>query len=112
MREGEVLSDIILKRNISREEMEALNPGVNLDKLTGRASRLTGSSRAVVMQCHYWTGWEHWRRAPQGKLTGRAQRPQSSLQRGSQADNERAALPACPAVHVWSAAGCVLTAAV
>ena len=34
-----MLSDIILKRNISREEMEALNPGVNLDKLTGRLRR-------------------------------------------------------------------------
>ncbi len=39
VREGEVLSDIILKRNISREEMEALNPGVNLDKLTGGAAQ-------------------------------------------------------------------------
>lgn len=39
VREGEVLSDIILKRNISREEMKALNPGVNLDKLTGGAAQ-------------------------------------------------------------------------
>lgn len=34
VREGEVLQDIMEKRNITRTEMEALNPGVNLDKLS------------------------------------------------------------------------------
>lgn len=33
VREGELLQDIIEKRNITRAEMEALNPGVDLDKL-------------------------------------------------------------------------------
>lgn len=34
VREGEVLQDIMEKRNITRTEMEALNPGINLDKLS------------------------------------------------------------------------------
>lgn len=34
VREGEVLQDIMEKRNITKTEMEALNPGVNLDKLS------------------------------------------------------------------------------
>jgi LysM repeat protein len=34
VREGEKLADVITKRNISRAEMEALNPNVNLDRLT------------------------------------------------------------------------------
>lgn len=33
VREGEVLQDIMEKRNITRAEMEALNPGINLDRL-------------------------------------------------------------------------------
>ena len=33
VREGEVLQDIMEKRNITGSEMEALNPGVNLDRL-------------------------------------------------------------------------------
>ena len=34
VREGEVLQDIIEKRNITRAEMEGLNPGINLDRLS------------------------------------------------------------------------------
>ena len=34
VREGEVLQDVMEKRNITRTEMEALNPGVDLDKLS------------------------------------------------------------------------------
>ena len=47
-----MLSDIILKRNITREEMEALNPGVNLDKLTGGAAQ----GFSVVMPLSMSTG--------------------------------------------------------
>eukprot|EP00775_Hariotina_reticulata_P004805 gene4804-5053_t len=35
VRKGENLSDIISKRQISKQEMSGLNPGVNLDKLKG-----------------------------------------------------------------------------
>jgi hypothetical protein len=35
VRKGEVLGDIITKRNISVDEMQSLNPGVHLDKLKG-----------------------------------------------------------------------------
>lgn len=34
VRAGETLADVITKRSITRSEMEALNPGVNLDALT------------------------------------------------------------------------------
>ena len=40
VREGEVLQDIMEKRNITRSEMEALNPGINLDKLESELSCL------------------------------------------------------------------------
>jgi hypothetical protein len=36
VRKGENLADIISKRQISKQEMSGLNPGVNLDKLKGR----------------------------------------------------------------------------
>lgn len=36
VREGEKLQDIIEKRDISRSEMEALNPGVDLDNLDSK----------------------------------------------------------------------------
>lgn len=36
VREGEVLQDIMEKRNITRAEMEALNPGINLDRLSSK----------------------------------------------------------------------------
>lgn len=35
VRAGESLTDVMSKRNISRKEMEELNPGVNLDALPG-----------------------------------------------------------------------------
>lgn len=35
VRKGEALNDIISKRNITRDEMKQLNPGVNIDKLKG-----------------------------------------------------------------------------
>ena len=35
MRSGEDIEDIISKRGITREEVDALNPDVNLDRLTG-----------------------------------------------------------------------------
>lgn len=35
VRKGESLKDVITKRNISRQEMVNLNPGVNLDRLKG-----------------------------------------------------------------------------
>lgn len=37
VRKGETLDDIITKRNITRDEMQGLNQGVNLDKLKGEA---------------------------------------------------------------------------
>ncbi len=39
MRSGEDIEDIISKRGITREEVDALNPDVNLDRLTGRTTR-------------------------------------------------------------------------
>lgn len=39
VRKGEALTDIISKRSITREEMAAINPGVNLDKLKGARRR-------------------------------------------------------------------------
>eukprot|EP00891_Asterochloris_glomerata_P003591 jgi/Astpho2/3591/Aster-06888 len=56
VREGEVLSDIILKRNISREEMEALNPGVNLDKLTARQVIKLPAGKYTVREREMLTG--------------------------------------------------------
>ena len=38
VREGEVLQDIMEKRNITRAEMEALNPGISLDRLSSKLS--------------------------------------------------------------------------
>lgn len=38
VREGELLQDIIEKRNITRAEMEALNPGIDLDKLDSKCT--------------------------------------------------------------------------
>lgn len=35
MRSGEDITDIISKRGITREEVDALNPEVNLDRLSG-----------------------------------------------------------------------------
>lgn len=35
VRAGETLADVMSKRKIQRSELEALNPGINLDKLTG-----------------------------------------------------------------------------
>lgn len=35
VRKGEGLADIIGKRSITREEIKALNPGVNVDRLKG-----------------------------------------------------------------------------
>lgn len=35
MRSGEDIEDIISKRGITREEVDALNPDVNLDRLSG-----------------------------------------------------------------------------
>jgi hypothetical protein len=37
VREGEVLQDIMEKRNITKAEMEALNPGVDLDRLSSKS---------------------------------------------------------------------------
>ena len=37
MRSGEDITDIISKRGITREEVNALNPEVNLDRLSGNA---------------------------------------------------------------------------
>ena len=36
VREGETIQDVIEKRDITRAEMEALNPGVDLDKLASK----------------------------------------------------------------------------
>ncbi len=36
MRSGEDIEDIISKRGITRDEVDALNPDVNLDRLSGR----------------------------------------------------------------------------
>ena len=38
MRSGEDITDIISKRGITREEVNALNPEVNLDRLSGNPS--------------------------------------------------------------------------
>jgi hypothetical protein len=35
VRAGETLSDIMSKRRITLEEMQSINPGVNLDKVEG-----------------------------------------------------------------------------
>jgi hypothetical protein len=52
VRKGESYADITAKRAITRPEMEALNPGVNLDRLKGafaRARARWSSSLAVVV---------------------------------------------------------------
>lgn len=38
MRSGEDITDIISKRGITREEVDGLNPDVNLDRLSGELS--------------------------------------------------------------------------
>jgi len=38
VRKGESLDDVIKKRNITRDEIKELNPGVNLDKLKGEST--------------------------------------------------------------------------
>lgn len=55
VREGEVLQDIMEKRNITRTEMEALNPGINLDKLSSEWQ--TGSMSCWRQQqwCSHYT---------------------------------------------------------
>lgn len=40
VRAGEALKDIINKRGITMEELEELNPGINLNKVKGRQQKL------------------------------------------------------------------------
>jgi hypothetical protein len=41
VRAGETINDIISKRNIARAEVDALNPEVNLDRLSRKWTKLT-----------------------------------------------------------------------
>ncbi len=53
VRAGESLADVIAKRGITMEEMEELNPGINLNKIKGRQQKLAlwlGQGQALSNQ--------------------------------------------------------------
>jgi len=56
VREGEKLDDIITKRKITRAEMDALNPGVNLNKLTDNEVIKLPAGKYTVREREMMTG--------------------------------------------------------
>ena len=52
VREGEVLQDIMEKRNITKAEMEALNPGVDLDRLSSKSRAGCLLFCSLLFGCH------------------------------------------------------------